>query len=118
MFTVNPIHNEEEYKTAFKELDKVWDAKPNTPERDTLELLLLVIEAYEAKHHPMPVLDPIDAIKYKMEEEELTQQDLVRYFGSKQRVSEVLNRKRNLTLKMIKNLYHGLRIPANVLLSV
>ena len=65
MFTVKPIHNEEEYKTAFKELDKVWDAKPNTPEGDTLELLLLVIEAYEAKHHPMPVLDPIDAIKYK-----------------------------------------------------
>ncbi|WP_037326621.1 hypothetical protein [Runella zeae] len=66
MFTVKPIHNEEEYKTAFKELDKVWDAKPNTPEG----------------------------------------------------VSEVLNRKRNLTLKMIKNLYHGLGIPANVLLSV
>ena len=84
-FQVKPIKNEIEYKESFKKLDEVWAAKPNTPEGDTLELLLMVIEKYEAAHYPMPKLDPIEAIKYKMEENSLTQKDLVKYFGTKSR---------------------------------
>ncbi len=116
-FQVKPIKNEIEYKESFKKLNEVWAAKPNTPEGDTLELLLMVIEKYEAAHYPMPKLDPIEAIKYKMEENSLTQKDLVKYFGTKSRVSEVLNRKKPLTLKMIKTLYQHFGIPAETLLA-
>lgn len=116
-FQVKPIKNEIEYKESFKKLNEVWAAKPNTPEGDTLELLLMVIEKYEAAHYSMPKLDPIEAIKYKMEENSLTQKDLVKYFGTKSRVSEVLNRKKPLTLKMIKTLYQHFGIPAETLLA-
>lgn len=116
-FRIKPIKNEVEYKATLKELEKVWHAKPNTKEGDNFELLVLVIEKYEAEHYPMPPLDPIDAIKYKMEENDLTQKDLVKYFGTKSRVSEVLNRKKPLTLKMIKALYKNFGIPAETLLA-
>lgn len=116
-FEIKTIKTEAEHKLALEKLNAVWGAKPNTKEGDILELLLLVIEAYEAKHFPIPQLDPIDAIKYKMEENELSQQDLVKFFGTKSRVSEVLNRKKPLTLKMIKSLYQNFGIPAETLLA-
>jgi HTH-type transcriptional regulator/antitoxin HigA len=116
-FKIKPIKNEVEYKATLKELEKVWHAKPNTEAGDIFELLVLIIEKYEAEHYPMPQLDPIEAIKYKMEENDLSQQDLVKYFGTKSRVSEVLNRKKPLTLKMIKSLYNNFGIPAETLLA-
>lgn len=116
-FKIKPIKSEDAYRATLKELEKVWHAKPNTPEGDTFELLVLVIEKYEMEHYPMPQLDPIEAIKYKMEENDLTQKDLVKFFGTKSRVSEVLNRKKPLTLKMIKVLYKNFGIPAETLLA-
>lgn len=116
-FKIKPIKNEVEYRATLKELEKVWNAKPNTKEGDIFELLVLVIEKYEDEHYPIPHLDPIEAIKYKMEENELTQKDMVKYFGTKSRVSEVLNRKKPLTLKMIKALYKNFGIPAETLLA-
>ncbi|MES2795495.1 MAG: transcriptional regulator [Bacteroidota bacterium] len=115
---IKTLKSETEYKDALKKLNSVWEAKPNTIEGEKLELLLLVIEDYEAKHYPMPHLDPIDAIKYKMEEQHLNQGDLVKYFGTKSRVSEVLNKKKPLTLKMIKSLYQNFGISADTLLAV
>ena len=116
-FEIKPIKTDDEYKAALQELEKVWNAKRDTPEGDILELLALVIDDYESKQFPMPALDPIEAIKYQMEERGLHQKDLTPYFGSKSRVSEVLNRKKPLTLKMIKNLYKDFGIPAETLLS-
>ena len=114
---IRPIKNEAEYKEAFVKLKEVWGAKPDTLEGDRLELLLLVIEKYEEEYHSMPELDPIEAIKYKMEEEGLSQKDLIKYFGTKSRVSEVLGGKKPLTLKMIKSLHRHFGIPARTLLA-
>jgi HTH-type transcriptional regulator / antitoxin HigA len=111
------IKNDPEYKEALQQLNVVWEAKPNTNEGDMLELLLLLIEDYEKRNYPIPKLDPIEAIKYKMEEQSLNQQDLVKYFGTKSRVSEILNRKKPLTLNMIKNLYQNFGISAETLLG-
>lgn len=115
---IRTIKSEEQYKEVLKEIEKVWTAKRDTPEGDLLDILLLLVEQYEKKYYPIESLDPIDAIKYEMEENGLSQRDMVKYFGSKERVSEVLNRKRPLTLKMIKTLYHELGIPAASLLAV
>lgn len=116
-FEIKTIKTETEYKAALQELEKVWNAKRDTPEGDILELLALVIDDYESKKFPMPALDPIEAIKYQMQERGMHQKDLMPYFGSKSRVSEVLNRKKPLTLKMIKTLYKDFGIPAETLLS-
>ncbi|WP_221394107.1 type II toxin-antitoxin system HigA family antitoxin [Dyadobacter sp. NIV53] len=116
-FEIRPIKTETEYKAALQELEKIWSAKRDTPEGDIFELLALVIDDYESKQFPMPALDPIEAIKYQMEERGLHQKDLLPYFGSKSRVSEILNRKKPLTLKMIKTLFKDFGIPAETLLS-
>lgn len=115
--SIKPIKTEEQYKAAIEQIRKLWDCLPNTPEADLLEVLSILIEDYESKHYPVEPLDPIEAIRYRMEEQGLSQKDLIKYFGSKERVSEVLNRKRPLTLRMIKSLYHGLGISADSLLS-
>ena len=115
-YTIKPLKSADDHKEALDNLKKVWQAKPDTPEGDRLELLLMVIEKYEDEHHQMPELDPVEAIKYKMEEDGLSQKDLIKYFGTKSRVSEVLGRKKPLTLKMIKSLYHDFGIPAKTLL--
>ena len=116
-FEIKPIKNELEYKETLKRLNEVWTAKPNTKEGDILEVLVMLIEAYEAKHYAIEPLDPIEAIKYEMEERGLNQKDLVKYFGTKSRVSEILNRKRPLTLKMMKVLHKDFKIPAETLLA-
>jgi HTH-type transcriptional regulator / antitoxin HigA len=115
---IKTLKTEIEYKDALKKLELVWNALPNTPDGEKLELLLLVIEDYESKNYPIPKLDPIEAIKYKMEEQSLNQADLIKYFGTKSRVSEVLNRKKPLTLRMIKSLYQNFGISADSLLAI
>lgn len=112
-----PIKNEKEYQKALKELEKVFDAEPGTPEGDTGEVLVLLIEDYEKKHYPIDAPDPIEAIKYIMEEKGLTNKDIIPYFGSKSLVSAVLNRRRNLSLKMIKSLHEGLGLPYEILMA-
>ena len=115
---LKPIKDEADYEAFMNEIEQLWSFPPDSAESDRLEVLSILVEDYENKHYALEPLDPIEAIKYRMQEEELTQKDLVKYFGSKERVSEVLNRKRPLTLRMIKNLYHGLGISADSLLSV
>ena len=98
-------------------LAPLFDAALETPEGDRLEVLTTLVEAYEEKHFGVPMPDPIEAIRYHMESRGLTRRDLELYIGSRARVSEVLNRKRPLTMDMIRNLHKGLSIPAEVLIQ-
>jgi HTH-type transcriptional regulator/antitoxin HigA len=114
---IAPIKNEKDYQKALKELEKVFDAKPNSPEGDLGQMLMLLIEDYEKKNYAIGPPDPIEAIKYMMEEKGLKNKDVIPYFGSKSLVSQVLKRERNLSLKMIKALHKGLGLPYEVLLA-
>lgn len=114
---IKPIRSEEDLAAAFARLDQLWGAEIGSPEGDELEVLSVLIEQYEDKHHQMPPSDPIEAIKFRMDQQSLTPRDLEPFIGSSGRVSEVLNRKRKLTLAMIKRLHTGLRIPYESLLS-
>lgn len=114
---IKPIRTDTDYKVAMAQMQLLWECPENSPEADLLEVLSILVEQYEKKTYPVESLDPIEAIKYEMQESGLSQRDMVKYFGSKERVSEVLNRKRPLTLKMIKTLYHDLGIPASILLA-
>lgn len=114
---IKPIRTDEDLKAAFKRLDEVWGAEIDTPEGDELEILALLIERYEDEHYPMPPSDPIEAIKFRMDQQGLTPRDLEPYIGSAGRVSEILNRKRGLSLAMIRRLHEGLRIPYESLLA-
>lgn len=119
MITIQkPIRTEAEYDAALAELDRVWEAKMHTPEGDLKEVLVLLIDDYENKHHPILPLSPLEAIKYQMEERGLSQQDVAPLFGGKNRVSEVLNGKRSLTLKMVREISKHLNIPPAVLLAI
>ena len=108
---IKPIKNEEAYTQALERIESLMDAKPNTPQMDELEVLSTLVGAYEEQHYKIEVPDPIEAIKFRMEQEGLKQKDLVTIVGSKSRVSEVLNRKRKLTIEMIRNLHKQLHIP-------
>ncbi len=112
-----PIKNEKDYQNALQELEKVFDAELNSPEGDKGQVLVLLIEDYEKKHYPIDAPDAIEAIKSTMEEKGLSNKDVVPYFGSKSLVSQVLSKQRNLSLKMIKALHIGLRLPYEVLLA-
>jgi HTH-type transcriptional regulator / antitoxin HigA len=111
------IQTEEEYQQALSELELLMDAAPRSSEEQQLDLLSLLIEKYEEEHFPIPLPDPIEAIKFRMEQEGLTQKDLIPFIGSQSKVSEVLNRKRTLSITMIRNLHAGLGIPAAVLIQ-
>lgn len=111
------IKTEEENEAALKRLDEIFDAEPGTPEGDEAELLTALIEMYEKKAYPIDLPDPIEAIKFRMEQQGLKRKDLVPYIGSAPKVSEVLAGKRPLSLTMIRNLVKGLGIPAEVLLQ-
>jgi HTH-type transcriptional regulator / antitoxin HigA len=102
---------------TITEIEELFAAEPNTPEGDRLEVLSTLVEAYEEAHYPIPPPDPIEAIYYYMESRGLTQQDLEPYVGSPARVAEVLNKKRPLSLPMIRKLHKGLGIPAEVLIQ-
>ena len=114
---IKPIRNEEDLREAFMRLELVYQAKEGTVEADEMEILVTLIEAYENKHLPITATDPIDAIKFRMEQQGLTKKDLEPFIGSSGRVSEVLNHKRGLSLPMIKRLHEGLKIPYESLLS-
>lgn len=114
---IRPIKTEKDYNSALKRIEELWGAAKDTPHGDELDLLVTLIESYEMKHYPIAPPDPIDAIKFRMEQMGLNNNDMVKYLGSQSRVSEILNRKRNLTLKMVKSLYKGLKIPAETLLA-
>jgi HTH-type transcriptional regulator/antitoxin HigA len=114
---IRPIKTEQDYKDSIKRVEELWGAKKDTPQGDELDLLVTLVESYEIKHYPIAPPDPVDAIKFRMEQMDLTKADMVKYLGSQSRVSEVLNRKRKLTLGMVKSLYRGLKIPAEILLA-
>ena len=112
---IKPIKNEEDYSQTLSYIESLMDAKPNTPQMDKLEVLTTLVESYEEQHYNMETPDPIEAIKFRMEQEGLKQKDLVTIVGSKSRVSEILNRKRKLTVEMIRNLHKQLHIPVESL---
>lgn len=116
-FRAKVIKSAEEHQLALARVDEIFMAKPGTPEGDELELLLLLIETYEEEKFPIDLPDPIEAIRFRMEQEELKQKDLIPIFGSKGKVSEVLNGKRDLSLAMIRKLVSDLGIPAEALLQ-
>ena len=114
---IKPIKTERDYFKSLKRIEVLWDSRRDTPEGDELDLLVTIVEAYELMHYPIAPPDPIDAIKFRMEQMGLTKTDMAKYLGSQSRVSEVLGRKRKLTLKMVKSLYKGLKISPEILLT-
>ena len=108
---IKPIRNDDDLRAAFKRLEPLFQAEEGTPEADEMEILVTLIEAYENKHFPVGPADPVEAIKFRMDQNGLTLKDLEPYIGSSGRVSEVLNRKRGLSLQMVKRLHNGLHIP-------
>jgi HTH-type transcriptional regulator / antitoxin HigA len=114
---IKPIRTEEDFKEALTRAGEIWDAQPGTPEADELEVLLPLIEDYEESHYHIPRPDPIEAIKIRMEELGLSRKDLELCIGSRGRVANVLNRKRPLTLPMIRKLSEKLGLPGDVLIS-
>jgi HTH-type transcriptional regulator / antitoxin HigA len=115
---ITPLKNRHDYRQVLKEIETLMQARRNTPEGDRLDVLVTLVEAWERKHYPLDLPDPVEAIKYHMEQNGLAPRDLIPFIGSRNRVHEVLNRKRPLTLKMIQRLHAGLRIPAESLLKV
>ncbi len=114
---IRPIKTERDYQKALKGIEKLWEAKPNTPTGDRLDVLVTLVEAYEQKHYKVDPPDPIEAIKFRMEQLELKPSDLAKILGGRSRVSEVLNKKRKLTVQMMRSLRKHLAIPAESLLA-
>ncbi len=115
---IKPIRNEADYQLALKEIAKLIDTQPGTSEGDRMDVLVTLVEAYEDKHFPIPEPDdPVQVLEYFIESRGLTRTDLIAYLGSKERVSEILNRKRGFSLQMIQRLHAGLGIPADLLIG-
>lgn len=114
---IKPIRSDDDLRAAFQRLEAIFQAEEGTPEADEMEVLVILIEAYEEKHYPIAPPDPIEAIKFRMEQQGLTKRDLEAYIGPSGRVSEVLSGKRKLSLRMIKRLHDGLKIPYDSLMS-
>ncbi|MCI0684324.1 MAG: hypothetical protein L0Y71_19615 [Gemmataceae bacterium] len=110
------IKTEAQYQAALARIEKIFDAKPGTPKGDELELLLLLVETYEASAYPVDLPDPITALRFRMEQQGLKPKDLIPYIGSKSKVSEVLSGQRALSLTMIRKLVAGLHLPPDVAL--
>ena len=115
--TLKPIKSEADYTTALQEIERLWDAEPGTPESDTLEILVTLVEVYEKGRYDLPAPDPIAALEYFMESRGWTRKQLEPYIGSRGRVSEILNRRRPLTLAMIRKLEQATRIPGSILIQ-
>lgn len=115
--SITPIKTENDYRAALKRMELLFDAPVDTPKGDEADILGLLIDEYEKKHYPIEAPDPIEAIKIRMEEMHLKQKDLVYILGSNSRVSEVLNRKRKLTVEMIRNLHSQLKISPKILIN-
>lgn len=113
---IRPIRSKKDHQAALAEIERLWDAKQGSPEADRLEVLSLLVEAYERRHEAIADPEPIDFLLHVMEARGLTRKDLEPYIGSRARVAEVLNRVRPLTLDMIRRLAAGLDLPADVLI--
>lgn len=116
MNEIRPIRSEEDYEAALAEIERLWGAKAGTPQGDRLDVLATLVEAYEAQHDPMDPPDPVEAIEFRMEQQGLSPKDLENILGTRTRVSEVLSRKRDLSITMIRRLHEELGISAEVLI--
>jgi HTH-type transcriptional regulator/antitoxin HigA len=114
---LKPIRTEADYDAAMAEIEGLWGAKSGTPNGDRLDILATLVEAYEVKHYPMDPPDPIEAIRFRMEQQGLTRKDLEPMIGTRNRIAEVLNRKRSLSIEMIRRLHDGLGISADILIQ-
>lgn len=114
---IKPIKTEQDYQVAMARLETIFDAKPGTPEGDELEVLGVLIDNYERTHFPIDLPDPIEAIKFRMEQMDYSNKDLAEVIGFKGRVSEILNRKRKLSINMIRKLHASMQIPTDVLVQ-
>ncbi len=114
---IRPIKNENDYEAALKEIERLFDAAPGTAAGDLLEVLTILVEAYEEKKHNIPLPDPVDAILYHLESRGLSSHDLEQYIGSRKVVTDLLNRKIALSIDMIRRLHEGLGISADVLIQ-
>lgn len=117
MKNLKPIKTEQDYNQALERLEVIFDAKPNSSEGDELEILGILIEKYENENFPIELPDPIEAIKFRMEQLNYSQNDLAEVIGLKSRASEILSKKRKLTLKMIRKLSEKLHIPSEILIQ-
>ena len=113
---VRPFRSKRDHAAAVKEVERLWGAKAGTRDGDRLDVLVTLIEAYEEEHYPIDPPDPIEAIKFRMEQQGLTRRDLEEIIGTRTRIAEVLNRKRGLSIAMIRRLNERLGIPAEVLI--
>jgi HTH-type transcriptional regulator/antitoxin HigA len=114
---VKPVRTKRDYEAALKEVERLWGAKSGTRDGDRLDVLATLIDAYETEHYPMDPPDPIEAIKFRMEQQGLTRRDLEEVIGTRTRIAEVLNRKRGLSVGMIRRLHERLGISAEVLIK-
>lgn len=114
---LRPIKTETDYRVALGEIERLFEAVPETPEGDRLDILMLLVEDYEERQYPVPPPNPVAALEYYLESRGLTRRDLEPYLGSRARVAEILNRRRPLTIEMIRRLHQGLGIPAEVLIQ-
>lgn len=114
---ISPIKNQSDYEKALQRLEEIFDAKLNSKEGEELEILSILIDQYENQKFPIDLPDPIEAIKFRMDQMGMQQKDLVHVIGFKSRVSEILNRKRKLSLDMIRKIHTHLRIPTEVLIQ-
>ena len=114
---MKPIKNEAAYQEALRRIEVLWGVPPDTPEGDELDILMVLAEAYENKHYPMPPADPVNAILFQMDQLEMDRKQLQKFLGPSSRVSDVLNRKRNLSLPQIKKLHKEMNIPYECLIG-
>ena len=112
---IKPIKTEQDHKRALERIEELFNAKSGTPEGDELEVLITLVSAYEDEHYAIDAPDPVEAIKHIMEARGLTTKDMSEFLGSRQKVSEVMSKKRRLSLNMIRKLNHNLNIPAEIL---
>jgi HTH-type transcriptional regulator/antitoxin HigA len=117
MMEIKILKTEDDYEAALERIEALMDAAPGSSEEEELELLAMLVERYEAEHYPIELPDPVEAIKFRMDQEGLTRKDMIKYLGSQSKVSEVLNYKRPLSLSMIRALTEGLNLPAEVLIQ-
>lgn len=114
---LKPIRNEIEHRAALTEIERLWDAPEHSAEADRLEVLALLVEAYEKVHHPVPAPDPVTFLEHVMEARGLSRKDLEPYIGPRGRVADILNRTRPLSMAMIRNLASGLKLPVDILIQ-
>ncbi|MEZ8082833.1 helix-turn-helix domain-containing protein [Enterovibrio norvegicus] len=114
---IKPIKTVEDNEAALARIEQLWDAEPNTPEGDELDVLATLVYAFEEEHYPIDAPDPIEAIKFRMEQQGLEPEDMVKFLGTRSRVTEVLKRQRRLTINMIRKLNEGLHIPLDCLVK-